>query len=187
MATASAAPLRRRAGHTSARTAPLAALQANRPPSPHGQPQTPWLSAGGLWGAAWPVAPHTPGRAPPKTPRPPPRSGSLVFLQCPHPSSPTHNPAAASNNLSRRQDTLNKNRAGTLLLPSPIRRLNFPIGQLSLSFPGRQLGIPRVHQPNELPGRGGEHRSPPGHHAVTVPAEQVPRASHGQAVAVVFR
>jgi hypothetical protein len=128
VATARAAPLRRRAGRTSARTAPLAALQANRPPSPHGQPQTPGLSAGGLWGAAWPVAPHTPGRPPPKTPRPPLRGGLLLFLQCPHPSFPTHIPAPASNSHSRRRKAPKKiKRAGIKLSPNPLKRWCFPL------------------------------------------------------------
>jgi hypothetical protein len=125
VAIASAAPLRRRAGQASARTAPLAALQANRPPSPHGQPQTPWLSAGGLWGAAWPVAPHTPGRAPPKTPRPPPRGGLLLFFHCPLPSSPTHNPAATSKSLSRRRNILIKSGLGPYCSPAQSDALAF--------------------------------------------------------------
>jgi hypothetical protein len=105
VATASAAPLRRRAGRTSARTAPLAALQANRPPSPHGQPQTPWLSAGGLWGAAW-WWPPTPPTGHHRKPRGLRRGAEMVFffvLNCPLPSFPTQIPAAASNRPSRRQ------------------------------------------------------------------------------------
>jgi len=98
MASASAAPLRRRAGQTSARPAPLAALPGNpAPPPPNpGQQQA---GPGGLGGAAWLVAPHTPRRAPPKTTRPPPRSGLLLLsippmslLPHPYPGGGIHHP-----------------------------------------------------------------------------------------------
>jgi len=119
VASASAAPLRRRAGHTPARPAPLAALPGNPAPPPP-NPGQHRAGLGGFMGGCLAGGPPHPPENTTKTPRPQPRSGLSLRSQTPLPSFPTPIPAAASTSPSRRRKAPPKTkRAGIKFLPNP--------------------------------------------------------------------